>query len=104
MKQAYFAALDRTQAHHLPPAGSGQFQPISAHLQLVEKGEIRPCAASVGVSYEQLAALLPLVGYQPLSGASQANCAGSQSGSASSCVKAGSIRAHASAGEAAWPI
>ena len=35
MKQAYFAALDRHQAHHLPPGGSGLFHPIKGHLQQI---------------------------------------------------------------------
>lgn len=65
MKQAYFAALDRLQAASLPMQATSMFQSNSHSLPLSVTGEIRPCAASVGVSYEQLVALSPVVGYQP---------------------------------------
>lgn len=77
MKQAYFAALDRHQAQHLPHGGSGLFHPIKGHLQLAVTGEIRPCAASAGVSYEELSALIPLVGYEPPGPDNHANQNGS---------------------------
>lgn len=63
MKQAYFAALDRS--HALPPMGSGNFQPVNSPLSFTVSGEVRPCAASAGVSWEQLTPLAPLVAYQP---------------------------------------
>ncbi len=65
MKQAYFAALDRQQADSVAPRGSGSFQANSKHLPLVLNGEIRPCAASQGVTHEQLAAIVPLAGFEP---------------------------------------
>ncbi len=65
MKQAYFAALDRQQADSVVPRGSGTFQASSQVLPLVLNGEIRPCAASSGVTHEQLAAIVPLAGFEP---------------------------------------
>lgn len=65
MKQAYFAALDRQQASALPPHGTGMFHSNSHTLPLAVTGDIRPCAASAGISYDQLASLSSLVGYHP---------------------------------------
>lgn len=65
MKQAYFAALDRQQADSVVPRGTGTFQASSQVLPLVLKGEFRPCAASSGVTHEQLAAIVHLAGFEP---------------------------------------
>ncbi|HMP18159.1 MAG TPA: hypothetical protein PKD72_14135, partial [Gemmatales bacterium] len=65
MKQAYFAALDRQMADRVIPWGSGLFHASSQSLPLVVHGEFRPCAASQGVTHEQLAAIQSLAGYEP---------------------------------------
>jgi hypothetical protein len=65
MKQAYFASLDRQHASQLPQRGSGPFTSTATHLPLGLPGEMRPCASSAGVTFEQLAPITPLVGLEP---------------------------------------
>lgn len=59
MKQAYFASLDRSSA--LVNGSTSRHDSTTHSISL----EFRPCAASSGVTNEQLSALTPLVRYQP---------------------------------------
>jgi hypothetical protein len=69
MKQAFFAAFEANTS--MPPPGMGLFQPPSCGLPLDLEGDIRPCAASPGLTYEQLADLTPIVGYVPPRGTTE---------------------------------